>query len=318
MLRVTKIIPAAVVVGLVAAVGVAIAKNPRKYTYSGVAMDAPFTVTAYGSDVTDDIKELVDSLDSTISAYGGETEKINLSGGGEMSDVLRDITGRFEGLYYVYGSVSPIMGSIIDLWNVDGENPTVPTDEEISVALASTDHDNLSIDGNSVTLSGGAKLNFGAVGKGYALDRVQEYLDSSGVECAVVSFGSSTLLYGEKPHGEPFTVSVTDPDTGGELLQFECEEGFVSTSGGYERYFEADGVKYIHIFDEATGRPTDSDLTSVTVICDSGILSDFLSTRILLGGTAELDRWMEEDGIKFIAVDVNGEVYGNAQCTMHN
>lgn len=59
---------------------------------------------------------------------------------------------------------------------------------------------------------------------------------------------------------------------------------FVSTSGDYEKYFEKDGVRYSHIFDATTGKPVQNDITSVTVVADSGTLSDFLSTAIFAEG----------------------------------
>ena len=91
-------------------------------------------------------------------------------------------------------------------------------------------------------------------------------------------------------------------------MTFESGEAFVSTSGGYERFFEAGGKRYIHILDLKTGRPSESDLASVTVICDSGIKSDFLSTAIFIGGKEGLTKYLDDSSIQIIAVDNDGEI----------
>ncbi|MCC8135430.1 MAG: FAD:protein FMN transferase, partial [Ruminococcus sp.] len=64
-----------------------------------------------------------------------------------------------------------------------------------------------------------------------------------------------------------------------------------------------------HIFDLNTGRPSETDLTSVTIICDSGIKSDFLSTLIYLGGTARLGEYLDDETLKIVAVTENREIY---------
>ena len=122
--------------------------------------------------------------------------------------------------------------------------------------------------------------------------------------------GSSSLVFGRKPDAKPFTVAVKDPsDKHRLLLKFTTDECFVSTSGGYERFFEADGKKYIHIFDKTTGRPAETDLVSATVICDNGLKSDQLSTAVFIGGTKKLGEFFADKSIKLIAVDTDGNIH---------
>lgn len=85
---------------------------------------------------------------------------------------------------------------------------------------------------------------------------------------------------------------------------------FLSTSGGYERYFIADdGKKYCHILDPKTGMPAESDLTTVTVFCDSGLKSDFLSTLIWMEGSENLPAHLKAKEYQIVAQDTAGTLY---------
>ena len=84
----------------------------------------------------------------------------------------------------------------------------------------------------------------------------------------------------------------------------------MSTSGGYERYFEVDGKKYCHIIDLETGYPVETDLISVTVVsAENGLLTDFLSTCVYMGGTKKLDQYLNNSKYQIIALDKNKKIY---------
>ena len=77
----------------------------------------------------------------------------------------------------------------------------------------------------------------------------------------------------------PNPTAEEDADFLGILETKDCA---VITSGGYERYFEENGVRYHHIMDPATGKPAESDLTSVTIVSENGTLADGLSTSLFV------------------------------------
>ncbi len=206
-----------------------------------------------------------------------------------------------------YGNgINLTCGELTALWGISTDTPKVPTESEIPEALAS-----ISYDGSFAETT---MLDFGAVAKGYACDKAYELLKTADTEYATVSLGSSTLLYGEKPNGK-FRAGVTNPNKeSGYLGIIETDAAFISTSGGYERYFEADGKRYTHILDIETGYPVETDLTSVTVIIPAdteggGIMSDFLSTLIYIQGTSQLDQWLAYEEFEVVAADENGNVY---------
>lgn len=284
-------------------------------SFDTFAMDTVCSVRIYGADgeYADGVKSLISDLDESLSAYNESSPicKANVYSEAAADGYTAQILERAVELSEEYEEVNCLSGALIDLWDVGGDNPDVPSEEDINSALATIDPDNLSFDGETLRLKNGAKLNFGCCAKGYALDVISDSLSESKAECAIVSFGSSSLMYGKKPDGTKFTTAVTDPENAAStLLTFETDACFISTSGGYERYFEVNGTVYSHIFDLTTGYPAVTDLTSVTVISENdGMLTDFLSTAIYIGGTEKLYDYLENESYAVIAVDENHTVY---------
>lgn len=233
-------------------------------------------------DKKSDIYSINDRLDAAVSDYTAELieQSVRLSG--------------------VYGEkVSIFAGDITDAWNISSDEPAVPSEEALSDALNSFRNASFSLNTMSFADENGS-IDVGSVAKGYALDKVAEQLDG---ECCIVSMTSSVLLHGKKSDGEKFSVAIRDPsDSESSLGMLHTDECFLSTSGGSERFFEIGGERYIHIFDLENGMPCETDLTSVTVICGSGILSDFLSTLIFIEGTEGLGKFMQDPQLGIIAV----------------
>lgn len=275
------------------------------------AMDTAFTVKGEDADVSA-AAELLNELDSLFDRYSPESDiyAINERYSSTPSDYTRRIVSESLSLSEKYGnSVNILGGEITDLWNIAADEPVIPSDEQISAAVKHTENASFSVETMRFADEFGS-IDLGAVAKGFALDMIAEQLN--GGYC-VVSAGSSVLMYGKKPDGKPFSVAVRDPSDGSEVLgTLTAEECFLSTSGGYERFFELDGKRYIHIFDLGSGVPCETDLTSVTVVCSSGILSDFMSTLIFTGGSEKLGDYMDIPEISVIAVTEDKIVYVSA------
>lgn len=153
-------------------------------------------------------------------------------------------------------------------------------------------------------------LDFGGAAKGLALDRAREALrESGGVAAAIITAGSTTVTLGTKPDGGVWRIGVEDPrDTGRVVAVFALEgEGALSTSGDYQRYFEADGVRYHHILDPASGAPA-YGLRSITVAGTSlsGLDSDILSTALFVRGETDALRYADAHGCALYLVDDEG------------
>ena len=183
-------------------------------------------------------------------------------------------------------------------YEVMGLYPNLTHEKEIKEALKTVGTDKVQAQGHTLTASEGTLLDFGAIGKGFACDLIHTYLQETDINGAVISVGGSIVAFGDyNKKGDKWRIAITHPRKADEYLGvISLDEGFVSTSGDYERYFEKDGKRYHHIFDAETGYPSESGLVSVTVVCDNGLLSDALSTACFVLGKDEGMKLAEKYG----------------------
>ena len=184
------------------------------------------------------------------------------------------------------GAFDPTLAPLTELWNITGENPTVPAPDAVAAALAETGYRHLSMNGTFVCKDMPAlSIDLGGCAKGYACARAVQLLSSAGVEYGIVSFGGNIGVIGQKEDGSAWSVGVRDPDSRDGIAGIlSVRSGFLSVSGDYERYFEEDGVRYHHIFDSNTGYPAQSGVRSAAVWSEDGTLADALSTAVFVMG----------------------------------
>ena len=128
----------------------------------------------------------------------------------------------------------------------------------------------------------------------------------------MVSLGGNVHLLGTKQDGSAWRVGIQDPNNTDDMLGvLEANDCAVITSGAYERNFEKDGVTYHHIVDPATGKPSNSGLTSVTIVSKDGTLADGLSTSLFVMGKDKAIAYWKQHADEFdtILVDKDRNVY---------
>lgn len=279
-------------------------------------------ITAENADAISQIKTVCESLDSELSPYkeGSYVSRYNLGRRSENA-LISDICLEYSKSAELLGNgVTPYCGSVTLLWDVSSDAPRVPSDDEIAEGLSLV----RTADAVPKDVSKGVLLDFGAAAKGFFCDRALEILEENSVSEGKISAGSSALVY-SKSSDKIFTAAVRNPFGEGEACLFETGNSFISTAGGYERYFEADGKKYSHIFDMNTGRPAETDIASATVVLPAeqgcGALSDIASTLIYIGGTERISEYADKLNSRFdgdfslIVISEGGEIIsaGNAE-----
>lgn len=131
----------------------------------------------------------------------------------------------------------------------------------------------------------GAQVDLGAIAKGYGLDLAAAAMRRAGATAGMLDLGGNALVFGPPPGGrEAWVIGILDPrDPDGSIGEIRLREGAVATSGDYEQFFEADGIRYSHIMDPRAGAPARGVLQA-TVLAPTGLQSDALSTALFLLG----------------------------------
>ncbi len=258
------------------------------------AMDTYMTITAYGEKkeqaVEAAVKE-IQRLDKLLSAQDPDSEVAIVNGNG--SEVLSQETGTLvrrsldlyrqtDGLFDI--AIYPLMQE----WGFTTQEYKVPNKEKIEELLKKTDGTKIQYDNETrqLTLPDAMQIDLGGIAKGYTSSRIMEIFDEYGVTSGLVSLGGNVQAKGKKNTGENWRIGIQNPDKSSQdyLGILEISDRAVITSGGYERYFEQDGIVYHHILDPRTGYPADSGLTSVTIVSGDGTLADGLSTSLFIMG----------------------------------
>lgn len=257
---------------------------------TSVAMGTVVTGKLFGFGAKNDLDKIeteINGLENSVLSWrkeGSDVYRINKGSGTQVSvspDTVK-IIGQCIDISDDCGGVFDItIGNVTKLWDFGGNNQRLPSDDEIKTALGSVGYKNVSISGNAVQIKKGQSLDLGAVGKGFVCDKIKELLDKGRTKSAVVSVGGSLLIYGNRT----FSVGIVNPDNDKQSMgTLKLKDTCVSTSGNYEKYFEQDGKRYHHILNAITGYPATSEFKSVTVVCESGLISDALSTVCYIAG----------------------------------
>ena len=336
--------------------------SPQEYSKTDFVMSTVLSEKIYGTkDVTQDIKEELDKLEKEQLSWREDSSivsKINADAQkGTKTKLDSDMTSWVEDSLELAkrsnGAFDPTIGRLTRLWNIEGDNPKVPSKQEIKNTLEDTGYTKIHLEKvesqntantkknvdkdikdntaknkeisedtsqntntnesvSSIYIGDKCTLDLGAVGKGIACDVVQDYLKKQKeVSGAVIAVGGSILLYGSKADGSDWNVAVQNPrGQDGEAMGVLSLSGTtnVSTSGDYEKYFMQDGKRYHHILDPSTGYPADSGLISVTIVSDSGLLSDGLSTACFVLGKEKGEKLLETYGAEGVFIDQNKKV----------
>lgn len=264
------------------------------------AMDTYMSITAYGSNSEEAVNKAVQEinrLDAMFSVGNTDSDvtKINENKSQEVSEETTFIMNKaMQVSKETKGAFDITIYPVMELWGFTTRNYRVPESSEIADVLKSISYTNVNVNGQQVTLSDGASIDLGGIAKGYTSSRVIQIMKDCGIEHAIVNLGGNVQVLGTKNDGSDWRVAIQNPDNENSYLGvLSTSDKAVITSGGYERYFEQDGQVYHHIIDPQTGYPSESDLTSVTIVCSDGTTADALSTALFvmgLGGAKELYR----------------------------
>ncbi len=208
------------------------------------------------------------------------------------------------------GAFDITVGPLMRTWGFFRAEGHFPSSDDLIAARERTGFDKVVIDRAARTIQfaiPGMELDLGAIGKGYAVDRVVEILREAGAKAALVVAGSSTVYaLGAPPAEDGWTIHVPDPfDRTRKISTLKFRDQAISTSGSYERFFDLNGRRYCHVMDPRTGMPVERVLQT-TLIGSDGAMTDAISNALfVLGadGDALLSKFQDVSALSVLADD---------------
>lgn len=190
------------------------------------------------------------------------------------------------------GNINIAMGSVLKIWHdardyaaLYPDKAYVPDMNILKEAAGHCNIDELIIDADAGTVrlaDSEMSIDLGAVAKGFATESIAQKLIAEGKDNILISAGGNTRTIGAKPDGAPWVVAIQNPSKDEKNPYSEklnIYSGSVVSSGSYERYYEAGGVRYHHIISKDTLMPR-NDYQSVTIVCENSAYADALSTAV--------------------------------------
>ena len=219
------------------------------------------------------------------------------------------------------GRTNVAMGSVLSVWHDyrtagldDPSNASLPPMSALKVASEHTDIATVMLDEQTSTVflsDPEMTLDVGAVAKGYATERIAQYLEQQGISGYLLNVGGNVRCIGGRPDGEKWAVGIENPNTEDTdnpyIAYLKLEDMSLVTSGSYQRYYTVNGKDYHHIIDPDTLMPG-TEFRSVSVVCKDSGKADALSTALF---TMNYERGSaliaSLDGVEAMWVLPNGE-----------
>jgi thiamine biosynthesis lipoprotein len=264
------------------------------------------------------VKEIT-RIENLISSWNpsSQTSKINSSAGVypvKVDQELIDLIERSITISKITDGAFDISYASIDkLWKYDGSMNAMPSKEDIENSVAKIGYQNIVLDKKNQTVFlklEGMKIGFGAIGKGYAADKVRSMLKAEGVESGIINASGDLTTWGTQPDGSDWKVGITNPLNKDNIFSwFSVVNAAVATSGNYEKYVTFNGLKYSHIIDPRTGYPA-TGILSVTIFAPSAELCDGLATSVFITGVETgLNMINQIKGVECIIIDDKDNIH---------
>ena len=299
-----------------------------RYESSIQAMGSVYTIAAYGEDraqlsagVSAALQE-ARRLDELLSNYKSESElsEINQQAARKQVKVSVELFALLERCQHYSelseGAFDWTVGPLMRLWGfyrASGRLPEgLPERSAVAEALRAVGYKHVHLDQESRTVrfdSPGVELDPGGIGKGYAVDKMVDVLREAGIQTALVSAaGSSIYALGSPPGEKGWHIRIRDPKSEEvTAAEVDLKDQSLSTSGAYEKFFQAGGKTYSHIMDPRTGYPAQGML-SVSVITPKTIDSEAWAKPFFVNGPAWTKAHMPAGFRAFLCED-NGTCY---------
>lgn len=292
---------------------------------SDIVLDTAVTLTARGKDAQAAIDESMarlKNIDNMVNPNvpDSDVSKLAKNAGNGQWVVLHPETYKMLAVAQDYarktnGAFDVTTKPLVDLWGIGTDHAKVPTPAELAEVQKKIGWQKLELDEEKQSarlMQKGMGVDLGGVAKGFAADEVRKIYARYGIKDGLINLGSSSMYaLGVNQEGKAWHIGLRHPrkDSSEKMAVLPLKNEALSTSGDYERFFEAGGMRYHHILDPRTGWPAKSGAMSVTIVAadnveDGGMLTDILSTAVFVLGPEQGARFLRsQEGIEGAITD---------------
>lgn len=248
-------------------------------------------------------------VDSVVARLNQAGASAKVPVGKEVYRLVRDAVAISDASE---GAFDATIWPVSRLWGFD-QGGKMPIPGSIAKNLPSVGYLKLQFDDSASSVGfsvDGMGLDLGAIAKGWAVDRAIEKILARGISNAIIDAGGDLRIIGSRPGKDYWRIGVQHPREHGTLLMtFDLKDTAIVTSGDYERFFIADGVRYHHILDPATGQPA-RGCQSVTVLAPTAAEADACATAaFVLGPSKGLAFLRARPGVRGVIVGAGSELH---------
>jgi thiamine biosynthesis lipoprotein len=191
------------------------------------------------------------------------------------------------------GAFDMTSGILRKAWQFDGSD-NVPSDERVNALLHFVGWNKVTYTPEFITMQKGMEIDFGGLGKEYAVDRTVLLLNEALLNKRLrkttnapflVNYGGDLAVSGSRSNNEAWQIGIDHPSfKTAQSIVVTLKKGAIATSGDANRFLLKDGCRYSHILDVSTGWPVEQPPNSITVAAPQCIQAGFLATLALLQG----------------------------------
>lgn len=238
----------------------------------------------------------LDELNLVLSDYREDSEIMQLCVNAKVEewqavseDLYSIIAESQRAANLTNGFFDVTISPLTKLWRRARRQNVLPTHKQLEIARENIGYQFIELDSVSRKvrlLKPNLRLDFGGIGKGYALDELAKTLKQEGVNSFLLEAGGSILLGDSPPNVMSWKITISEKE-------FNLSNCGISTSGDRFQFVEIDGKRYAHILDPRTGFGFHAP-HEITVISDNATTADWASTAAYLMNEVELNNFMEK------------------------
>lgn len=297
-------------------------ENTSKKCFYALGTTINLTVSGKNREIAIEkaVSRLMD-IEEKMSLFkdSSEISKINKYAGISPQRVSSDtyfvIKSAYEFCSLSKGTFDITIGPLTKLWGINTNHASIPSKGEINNTLKLVNYKDIILLDKYMEVmlkNKGEIIDVGGIAKGYAADEIVKIFKECGIKSAIIDLGGNIFVLGKKENKTLFNVGIQNPFKAQGLYTgiLKLSDKSIVTSGNYERYFEHNGKRFHHIIDPKTGYPSESKIVSATIISDTSLIGDGLSTGVYILGVEDALKLIESmEGVDAVLITDDKKIY---------